>query len=148
MLYSTLHCSYAILKIVYRSCPFFFMFVISSVVSYYNMFWIQFCKRLDSNRGTLEVISTAQQSFATKVSIVVILSLSTDCCSTGLTTTICVSIFFKNGPTPASFLFIFGLFKQTLLQFLQQICEKMSIQYTVPGFEPTTFRSWVSSHNH
>ena len=29
--------------------------------------------------------------------------------------------FFKNGPTPASFSFIFGLFKQTLLQFLQQI---------------------------
>ena len=28
--------------------------------------------------------------------------------------------FFKNGPTPASFLFIFGLFKQTL-QILQQI---------------------------
>ena len=25
---------------------------------------------------------------------------------------------------------------------------KMSIQYTVPGFEPTTFRTWVSSHNH
>ena len=29
--------------------------------------------------------------------------------------------FFLNGPTPASFSFIFGLFKQTLLQFLQQI---------------------------
>ena len=28
---------------------------------------------------------------------------------------------FLNGPTPASFSFIFGLFKQTLLQFLQQI---------------------------
>ena len=25
---------------------------------------------------------------------------------------------------------------------------KMSIQYTVPGFEPTTFRKRVSSHNH
>ena len=47
--------------------------------------------------------------------------------------------FFKNGPTPASFSFIFGLFKQASLQFLQQIyAEKMSIQYTVPGFEPTT----------
>ena len=113
VLYSTLHCSYAILKIVYRSCPFFFMFVISSVVSYY-MFCIQFCKRLDSNRGTLEVISTAQQSFATKVSIVVILSISTDCCSTGLTTTICVSIFFKNGPSPASFFLYFRLFNTQL----------------------------------
>ena len=30
-------------------------------------------------------------------------------------------VFLKNGPTPASFPFIFGLFKRTLLQFLQQI---------------------------
>ena len=30
------------------------------------------------------------------------------------------SLAFKNGPTPASFLFIFGLSKQTI-QFLQQI---------------------------
>ena len=29
-------------------------------------------------------------------------------------------LFFKNGPTPASFSFIFGLFKQTL-QFLQYV---------------------------
>ena len=50
--------------------------------------------------------------------------------------------FLKNGPTPASFLFIFGLFKQTSLQFLQQIyVKKMSIQYMVPGFEPTTFQN-------
>ena len=33
--------------------------------------------------------------------------------------------------------FIFGLFKQTSLQFLQQICEKMSIQYMVPRFKLT-----------
>ena len=32
--------------------------------------------------------------------------------------------FSKNGPTPASFSFIFSLFKQTLLQFLQQIYVK------------------------
>ena len=37
--------------------------------------------------------------------------------------------FFKNGPTAASFSFIFGLFKQAI-QFLQQ----MSIQYMLPGF--------------
>ena len=52
--------------------------------------------------------------------------------------------FFKKiGPTPASFSFIFSLFKQTLLQFLQQINVKnvMSIQYTALGFEPTTFGS-------
>ena len=33
---------------------------------------------------------------------------------------------------------LFRLFNQTL-QFLQQIYVKMSIQYTVLGFEPTTF---------
>ena len=46
---------------------------------------------------------------------------------------------FLNGPTPASFLFIFGLFKQTI-QFLQQINVKnvMPIQYMAPVFEPTT----------
>ena len=42
-------------------------------------------------------------------------------------------------PTSVFFSFIFGLFKQTSLQFLQQIYVKMSIQYTVQGFEPTTF---------
>ena len=41
----------------------------------------------------------------------------------------------KNGPAPASFSFIFGLFQTNITN----ICEKMSIQYTVPGFEPTTF---------
>ena len=34
-----------------------------------------------------------------------------------------INIFLKNGPTPASFSFIFGLFKQTI-QFLQQINAK------------------------
>ena len=44
---------------------------------------------------------------------------------------------FLNGQTPASFSFIFGLFKQTI-QFLQQINVKnvMSIQYTALGLEP------------
>ena len=32
-----------------------------------------------------------------------------------------LTFFLKNGPTPASFIIIFGLFKQTSLQFLQQI---------------------------
>ena len=44
--------------------------------------------------------------------------------------------FLKNGPTLAYFSFIFGLFKQTLQFFTTNICEKMSIQYTVPGFKP------------
>ena len=46
----------------------------------------------------------------------------------------------KNGPTPASFLFIFGLFKKTI-QFYKKSMRKMSIQYMAPGFEPTTFRT-------
>ena len=56
--------------------------------------------------------------------------------------------FLKNGPTPASFSFIFGLFKQTLQIFTKNICEKNPIKYTVPGYKPTTFETWVSSHNH
>ena len=39
----------------------------------------------------------------------------------------------KNGPTPASFSFIFGLFKQTLLQFLQQIYVKKCHVHPVYG---------------
>ena len=53
--------------------------------------------------------------------------------------------FLKNGPTPASFSLIFGLFKQTI-QFLQQINVKnvqISIQYIAPGFDPLTF--WTES---
>ena len=38
----------------------------------------------------------------------------------------------------ASFSFIFGLFRQTLQIFTTNVCEKMSIQYMAPGFEPTT----------
>ena len=48
--------------------------------------------------------------------------------------------YFFKWADPASFPFIFGLFKQTI-QFLQQINVKnvMSIQYPALGFEPTTF---------
>ena len=59
-----------------------------------------------------------------------------------------LTVFFKKWPTSASFSFIFSIFKQTLQFFKTNICEKMSIQYMVPGFEPTTFGTWVSSHNH
>ena len=59
-------------------------------------------------------------------------------------------IYFLNGPTTASFSFIFSLFKQTI-QFLQQINVKnvqISIQYTALGFKPTTFQTWVVTHYH
>ena len=57
------------------------------------------------------------------------------------------SYVFLNWPTPASFSFILGLFKQTLQIFTTDLCEKISIQFTVLGFEPTTLWTWVSSHN-
>ena len=57
-------------------------------------------------------------------------------------------IFLKTGQPRRLLPFIFSLFKQTSLQFYTKICEKMSIQFTVPGFKPTTSGSWVSPHNH
>ena len=54
----------------------------------------------------------------------------------------------KSGPIPASFCVYFRSFQTNITIFSTNICEKMSIQYTVLGFEPTTFRTWVSSHNH
>ena len=45
----------------------------------------------------------------------------------------------KNGLTPASF-FVYFRYNQTniITIFTTIICNKMSIQYTVLGFEPTT----------
>ena len=55
---------------------------------------------------------------------------------------------FKSGPSPAYFHLFLVFFKQ-MLQFLQQCnVKKLSIQYPVLGFEPTTSRIRVSSHNH
>ena len=50
-------------------------------------------------------------------------------------------MFFKMGQLRPLFVFIFGLFKQTLLQLLQQINVKniMPIQYRALGFEPWPF---------
>ena len=56
-----------------------------------------------------------------------------------------------NWPTTATFVFIFGLFKQTSNNnFYNKSTWKnfISIQYMVSGLEPTTSRSWVISHNH
>ena len=59
-----------------------------------------------------------------------------------------IFFFFLNGPTPASFSFIF-IFSNTHYKFYNKyICEKMSIQYRVWGFKQTTFRTQVSSYNH
>ena len=45
-------------------------------------------------------------------------------------------VFLKNGPTPASFSFIFGIFKQTKIFTINQ-CEKMSC--------PSSIRRWDSN---
>ena len=50
-------------------------------------------------------------------------------------------MFFLNGPTPASFLFIFGLFKQTI-QFLQQINVKKCHVHPVSGAGIQTHDLW------
>ena len=46
---------------------------------------------------------------------------------------------FKNGPSPASFSFILGLFQTNINTILLQI--NVKIQYTALGFEPMTFRT-------
>ena len=55
--------------------------------------------------------------------------------------------FFKTGHPPSLF-HLFLSFQTNNTQFLQQGYVKMSIQYMVQGFEPMTFWTWVSSHNH
>ena len=54
--------------------------------------------------------------------------------------------FFKGPLRPLFRLFL--CFQTNITILTANKCEKMSIQYTVLGFEPTTFRKWVSSHNH
>ena len=56
-------------------------------------------------------------------------------------------VFFK-WASPGLFYVYFRSFQTNIAIFTTNICEKMSIQYTVPGFEPTTFGARVSSHNH
>ena len=44
---------------------------------------------------------------------------------------------------------LFSSFVRIKITILHQInVNKLSIQYTILGFEPTTIRNWVSSHNH
>ena len=57
------------------------------------------------------------------------------------------SLFFKNGTSPVSFR-LFMSFQTNITIFTTNICEKVPIHYMVLGFEPVTFTTWVSSHNH
>ena len=45
---------------------------------------------------------------------------------------------FKNGPTPASCIIYFQSFQTNSITVYNKYMWKMSIQYMVPGFEPTT----------
>ena len=55
-------------------------------------------------------------------------------------------LFLKKMAYPGLFSFIF-VFSNTHYKFyIKYVCEKMSIQYTVPGFELMTFGTWLSCH--
>ena len=55
--------------------------------------------------------------------------------------------FCKNGPNTSSFSFILS-FQTRITIFTANICEKMSLQLMVLGFELMSFGTWVSSHYH
>ena len=57
-------------------------------------------------------------------------------------------LFLKNGPSQPLFSLFSVFFKQTPIHFYSKLIWKMSIQYMALGFEPTPFRTWVSSHYH
>ena len=57
--------------------------------------------------------------------------------------------FFKKWAIPGLFFVYFWSYSNKhQYNFTRNEREIMSIQYTAFGFEPTTFRTWVSSHNH
>ena len=56
-------------------------------------------------------------------------------------------IIFLKMDRPGLFFVYFCLFKQTL-QFFKQINVKMSIQFMILRFEPATFRTRVTYHDH
>ena len=61
----------------------------------------------------------------------------------------CGFFFSKNGPTSASFSFIFVFSNKHYNSHNKYMWKNvMSIQYRAPGLEPKAFGSWVSSHNH
>ena len=48
-------------------------------------------------------------------------------------------LFLKKWANPGLFFVYFRSFQTNITIFTAYTCKKMSIQYTVPGFEPTTF---------
>ena len=62
----------------------------------------------------------------------------------------CNNDFFLNMDQPRPLFRLFLFFSNKYYNFYNKYVWKNieSIQYPVPGFEPTTFGTWVSSHNH
>ena len=56
--------------------------------------------------------------------------------------------FLKKMGQPWPLFRLFSVFSNKQYNFYNNNLWKMSIQYMVLGFEPTTFGTWVSSHNH
>ena len=57
-------------------------------------------------------------------------------------------LFLKILAKPGLFFVNFWSVQTNITIFTTILCEKNSIEYMVPGFEPTTFGTCVSSHNH
>ena len=59
-----------------------------------------------------------------------------------------LSFFLKKWAILGLFIVYFQPFQTNITTFYSNIMWKMSIQYLVPGFEPTASWTWASSHNH
>ena len=57
------------------------------------------------------------------------------------------TIFLKMGQ-PRPLFRLFSVLSNNQYNFYNNQCEKMFIQYTAPGFEPTTSQTWIVTHNH
>ena len=55
------------------------------------------------------------------------------------------SVFFKKMGQPQPLFVYFRSFQANKQYNVKNV---MNIQYTVPGFKPTTSQTWVVSHNH
>ena len=60
----------------------------------------------------------------------------------------CPHDFFYKMGKPWPLFHLFSSFQTHITMFTTNKCEKMSVQYMVPGFELMTLGTWVPSHNH
>ena len=61
-----------------------------------------------------------------------------------------IGYFFKWAKPGLFFLYFLSFQTNNRFYYKKSMCKnvQMSIQYTAPGFEPTTFQTWVVTHNH